>query len=370
MIEPKSLLNCFLKNSISFISGVPDSILSGFISYLNYNKHRFQHRISVNEGGAVALGIAYHLSTKKIPLIYMQNSGLPHALNPLLSMADKKIYKIPMILLIGRRGAPGFKKDEPQHYITGPITENLLKVSGIYYEILSDKNYKASIKKLVIKARKKSCPVALIVNPGFIKKLNYSKKNRKNILNRFECIQEIVKIAKKNKIIATTGNSSRELFFINETNKKKHQNSFYCIGAMGHANLIGSELSFQTKKKIIILDGDGALQMHMGNASIIGNYNKIDIIHFLFVNGVHESTGGHLLANNKIDYKNFFLACGYDHVINLNKIEQISSIVKEKKGKIAVIVNILSKTVENLPRPNKSPEFFKKLFMKNLKKYK
>ena len=48
----------------------------------------------------------------------MQNSGLGNSINPLLSLADKEVYSIPVLLLIGWRGEPG-KKDEPQHKKTG-----------------------------------------------------------------------------------------------------------------------------------------------------------------------------------------------------------------------------------------------------------
>ena len=52
----------------------------------------------------------------------MQNSGLGNAINPLISVAHKSVYSIPMILIIGWRGAPGIK-DEPQHQTKGRITQ-------------------------------------------------------------------------------------------------------------------------------------------------------------------------------------------------------------------------------------------------------
>lgn len=70
------------------------------------------HVIAANEGLALSLAVGYHLATKKIPLVYMQNSGLGNIVNPLLSLAHPKVYGIPMLLMIGWRGEPG-KKDEP-----------------------------------------------------------------------------------------------------------------------------------------------------------------------------------------------------------------------------------------------------------------
>ena len=65
--------------------------------------------------------MGYYLSRNKIPLVYMQNSGLGNAINPLVSLAGKSIWKIPMFLLIGWRGSDNIK-DEPQHQGQGKIT--------------------------------------------------------------------------------------------------------------------------------------------------------------------------------------------------------------------------------------------------------
>ena len=46
------------------------------------------------------MGIGYHLATK-VACVYLQNSGLSNAINPLISIADKKGYSIPILLLIG-----------------------------------------------------------------------------------------------------------------------------------------------------------------------------------------------------------------------------------------------------------------------------
>ena len=132
MIKVEALINLLKKNKSNFYSGVPDSVLKEFSSSLKNNK---KHIIATNEGSAVSIGIGQYLSTKKVPVIYMQNSGLSNALNPLISIAHKKVYSIPLILIIGWRGSPRVK-DEPQHNVKGKITLQLLKLLGIKYTIL------------------------------------------------------------------------------------------------------------------------------------------------------------------------------------------------------------------------------------------
>ena len=51
------------------------------------NKKNFYHIKAVNEGAAVSACIGNFLATKKIGCVYMQNSGLSNAINPLISIA-------------------------------------------------------------------------------------------------------------------------------------------------------------------------------------------------------------------------------------------------------------------------------------------
>ena len=101
----RKILDILKKNGVTFFTGVPDSVLKNFSNLLsNYNKKN--HIIAANEGGAVAIATGYYLSKKKIPLVYLQNSGLGNIINPITSMIHKKIYGIPMILFIAVGGIP------------------------------------------------------------------------------------------------------------------------------------------------------------------------------------------------------------------------------------------------------------------------
>src|SRR6056300_687615 len=131
MINSKKFISILKKYGIKYFTGVPDSVLDSFIKDLN-KSNNIQHDPTINEGSAVGLGAGYYLSSKKIPLIYMQNSGLCNALNPILSLIDEKVFSIPQIILVGRRGAPGIK-DEPQHAKIGPKTIKLLKSLDLEY---------------------------------------------------------------------------------------------------------------------------------------------------------------------------------------------------------------------------------------------
>ena len=79
---------------------------------------RSDHVVGANEGGAVALAAGYHLATGRLPVVYLQNSGTGNIVNPLLSLVDTAVYRIPILFVIGWRGEPGVA-DEPQHVSQG-----------------------------------------------------------------------------------------------------------------------------------------------------------------------------------------------------------------------------------------------------------
>ena len=94
MLNTEKYFDYIKSLGIEFFSGVPDSLLKSFCGYINDNTEE-NHVIASNEGSAIGVGIGYHLATGKIPLIYMQNSGLGNAINPLISLCDEEIYSIP-----------------------------------------------------------------------------------------------------------------------------------------------------------------------------------------------------------------------------------------------------------------------------------
>lgn len=139
-MHPSELFNSLTNNGVGFFTGVPDSLLKNFCVYITDNTNDNNHMIAANEGAAIALATGYHLSTGKLPLVYMQNSGLGNTINPILSLADKEVYAIPMILIIGWRGEPGVK-DEPQHIKQGKVQNAILDAIEIpYYNGLPDKS--------------------------------------------------------------------------------------------------------------------------------------------------------------------------------------------------------------------------------------
>lgn len=138
MQQPAAIHAALRAQNVDFFTGVPDSLLKQFCAYLTDTVAERDHVIAANEGNAVGLAAGHYMATGHPALVYLQNSGLGNAVNPLLSLADKDVYALPMLVMIGWRGEPGVK-DEPQHVKQGRIMGALLDAMEIpWYELSAD----------------------------------------------------------------------------------------------------------------------------------------------------------------------------------------------------------------------------------------
>jgi len=367
MILADKLINTLKKNNISFFTGVPDSVLKNFsLNIKNYSKKK--HVIATNEGSAVAIAVGHYLSKKKLAAVYMQNSGLGNAINPLASIAHQKVYSIPMLLVIGWRGAPGFK-DEPQHKVKGAITKKILSLLGIRTIVIRKEKDLKNLTKLIKFSNKEKRPVACLIEKNTI--INHKKESfistYPNALKRFEALKEILNLIKnKTKIISTTGYTSRELNQIRKGKKYKGKD-FYMVGGMGHAAMVALGNSFNSENEILCIDGDGSLLMHLGSLTLCNNYGGKNFKYILFNNNSHESVGGQTTNINKIDLKKLMQSFKFKRILKISNKKNIREKIKNfinSKGPSFLEIKIRNGTLKNLTRP-KSLISVKNNFLKN-----
>ena len=92
MISNIKFFNILKENDINFV-GVPDSAIKNFISFITDKVDSNNHIITANAGTTISTAIGYQIANQKIPIIYMQNSGLGNAINPITSLVDEKSTK-------------------------------------------------------------------------------------------------------------------------------------------------------------------------------------------------------------------------------------------------------------------------------------
>ena len=355
MIKIDSLINILKKNDINFFTGIPDSILIELSHFLQ-NKNKKKHVIATNEGSAISIGIGHYLSTKQVPCIYMQNSGLSNALNPLISIANKKVYNIPLVLIIGWRGSPRVK-DEPQHNVKGKITESILKLLNIKYTIVRSSNDLGKFNKIVKNAKKNNNIVACLIEQGTIEKIKktYNKKNFYK-LNKELFLKTLLETLEKNsKVISSTGYNSRELMYLRNKYKLINTKDFYMVGGMGHAASVALGYSLSTKKKTICIDGDGSFLMHLGSIKTAGTFANNNFKYILLNNNSHDSVGGQNTYANDIDFEKLSKSLGFKKFYKIKNNKNLKKNIKKflKGNSLNFLeVKVANSKIKNLPRPN------------------
>ena len=362
MLSPEKTFAQLRGQGITFFTGVPDSLLADFCAYVTDHAAEDDHVITANEGNAVALATGHFLGTGKPALVYMQNSGLGNAVNPLLSLADGEVYGIPMLLMIGWRGEPGVK-DEPQHVKQGRVMTALLDAMEIpWFELDAGMEDAGEVIAEACRLmRERLVPVALLVRKGAFGKYKLQKDRVTNYpMNREAAVKRIVDLlGPTDVVIATTGKTSRELYEYRAARGDGHGNDFLTVGGMGHtASIAMGVATAQPDRRVICLDGDGSVLMHMGALAIIGQSGLCNLVHVVINNGAHDSVGGQPTTGFEVDFVRIAQACGYARALSVSEpgdVAQALSQLAGVEGPALLEVRVNKGARDDLGRPKSRP---------------
>lgn len=381
MIQAEEFVEAARNIGFQWYAGVPCSFLTPFINYV-INDVKLTYISSANEGDALATAAGAAIGGKRA-VVMMQNSGLGNAVNPLTSLAY--IFRIPLLLICTLRGEPQLE-DEPQHQLMGQITGQLLETMTVPWEFFPTEA--AEIKPVLQRAeaymKQERRPYALIMRKGTVaphaltrasssplsypeqgggshgadihgeKNCFFKGKNEQRV-SRHEALRSIVEITapQNTVVIATTGYTGRELFASCD-----RSNHLYMVGSMGCASSLGLGLSLaRPDLKVVVIDGDGAALMRMGNFATIGAYGGSNLIHILLDNEAHDSTGAQATVSSGVCFAKIASACGYGITLegdDLLLLDALFAAGTNTRPKFAHL-KIRPGTLKNLPRPSLSP---------------
>lgn len=353
MVDTNKFLNLLIKNKINFFSGVPDSCTSQLCNLLNSNK-KIKNFVAPNEGHAVSLGIGYHLSSGRIPCVYLQNSGLGNAIDPITNLISKDIYNLPLLMIIGWRGRPGLK-DEPQHNIQGKILLKTLKSCEIDYQVLNREKDFIKINNLIKKIKTKSLRGAIIVDKNTFTKTTKKKQREHSSLERQDIIKFLLeKINKKTKIISSVGYNSRELHQIRKEKFFKNGKDFLVVGGMGHTLSIALSYTLNKNEPTICLDGDGSFLMHLGSFVLLNKIKRKNFKYIMINNNSHESVGDQKINVSFQNYEKLAKYLGFKNYYFIDNKKNLNLINKflKSNGPSFLHAKIKIGTLKNLVRPS------------------
>ncbi len=154
-------------------------------------------------------------------------------------------------------------------------------------------------------------------------------------------------------MIASTGFAGRELYALEDRGDQ-----LYMVGSMGCAMSLGLGLALaQPKRRIIVLDGDGAVLMRMGGLSTVGYERPANLVHLVLDNQMHESTGGQATVSHSVDFCAIAAACGYPVTARATTPPEVAAFLQPRSAPALSLlhVRILPGTREDLPRPTITP---------------
>jgi phosphonopyruvate decarboxylase len=372
VIAASSFVKALQSLGVDCFAGVPDSLMKPLTTEIARSVDRAEHVIAANEGAAVAVAIGHHLRTGRVGLVYLQNSGIGNTVNPLLSLADPEVYGIPMVLVIGWRGAPGVK-DEPQHVKQGRVMTAFLDAMEIPWTVLPKEQADAErcAEEAFESAAERKGPVAILVEKGtFATDSGESESPPADLASREDAVVAVVKAIGDDTInVATTGMLGRELF---EYRQKAGggEADFLTVGGMGHASSIAFGIAMhEHEREIWCLDGDGALLMHLGTLAVVGDHAPANYFHVVFNNEVHDSVGGQPTSISAVDLMAMAKAAGYRAAFRSESLDELPALVgrmRDAGGPSLLEIRVRPGSRADLGRPTRTPAESKVRFMSSM----
>ncbi len=366
MIEAEDFINPAKAMGFKTWAGVPCSFLTPFINSV-IDDPEMTYISSANEGDAVATATGSALGGQPA-VAMMQNSGLGNAISPLSSL--NWVFRIPVLLIITLRGEPGLA-DEPQHELMGQITGDLLdklQIPWAYFPRNAD-DVAGMLEAARWQMNRSARPYAFIMRNGSVSPSKLQSEwqphsqpkaftpresaSDKSLLSRQQALQTVIAhtpIA-DSVVIATTGFTGRELFALED-----RSNQLYMVGSMGCASSFGLGLALALpRKQIVVVDGDGAALMRMGNMATLGAYGPSNLQHLLLDNGVHDSTGGQATVSKGLSFAAIASACGYQASNEGISEKQLAHFLDSRQGPEFLQLHIVKGVPDQLPRPDQKP---------------
>lgn len=333
MIHPKDFTRALIKNDLGPVVEVPCSYFKDFLNYL-WDSKEIEIINPVSENIVIGIASGSYLGSGKIPILAIQNSGLMNTLNALTSL--NQIYNIPVFYMVTWRGEGGRGKDAPEHDITGEKLLKFLKIFDIPFEVIDEKKYPQQIKNLKQIAKKSKKPVALVIRKNTFEPYKLNPKKQKYEMSRIEAISIIKNQLKKKAVfISSTGFPTRDSF------NTADSPDFYIVGSMGHAFSIALGVSPLTRKKIVVLDGDGSSLMHAGGMASFDKAKYKNILYIVLDNESYESTGGQEAVSGKVDFLKLSQAFGFPAYYETKASKELERIItKAIKAKNSTFIHV------------------------------
>ncbi|MEW2412583.1 phosphonopyruvate decarboxylase [Streptomyces sp. NPDC046866] len=312
------------RRGFGFFSGVPCSYLKGPFALL---EQRSSYVPAPNEGIALSMAAGAELAGTKA-VVLAQNSGLGNLLDPLTSLT--MAYEIPLLLFVSLRGWPSAEDDEPHHAAMGAGTIGVLEAIGVAHGILepTEESFGALLDRAE-EARRERRSFVVLVPAKTVGTCQVPAAASDAQMDRQQAVAAIAAHLDGALVYSTTGMISRELFGVSDTAR-----NFYMQGSMGHAIGLGLGTALnRPDERVVVIDGDGAVVMHLGGLALVGERRPENLTHFVLDNGSYDSTGGQRTRDAALRWDELALAAGYRTARICRTVKEVDAHLAEIDGR-------------------------------------
>ncbi len=340
MIGADAVVEALIERGASLVAGVPCSFLTPLLDAA-IDSPRLRYVAAANEGDAVAIACGAYLGSGRPGVAMFQNSGLGNAVNPLSSLTAS--FELPVLLVTTWRGEPGGAPDEPQHRQMGEITPKLLELLELAWELFPElpEDLAPVLDRAFAQLEKARSPYALLARKGAL--AGAALAQRRSHAARARCAPPApagaalvdpddalravqAAVSPEDVVLATTGYTGRALCALED-----RPSQLYMVGSMGCVSSLALGLALvRPERRVVALDGDGALLMRMGALAAAAEEQPANLVHVLLDNGAHESTGAQSSASHRVDLAEVARACGYPRVTRARSAEELGAALAER----------------------------------------
>ncbi len=376
MQRPEEELIAVLKKSgVDFTASLPCEKIK---TLLQMAETSFHHVPLTREEEGVGICAGAALSGRR-PAVFVQSSGIGNMINALLSLTA--FYELPLALFVSRRGV--YKEKIQAQFPMGLKLPGLLSGAGILFtEINSCEDFK-KVERELPEAYSRNRIHAFLMSPKVWEnsgceassesgdlhprlrveprvqgvrnsELETCKEDSGHLqapkasLTRYEIITAIAPYLEGKVVVSNLGWPSKELYAI------KHQPSnFYMLGSMGMATPVGLGVALTSKKKVVVIDGDGSLLMNPGTLATAASLAPKNLTILCIDNGAYGSTGNQpTLAGSCVDLEQVARGFGYANTVKVAGEQEIVNVLKQPREGLLFIHALAipgNKDVPNIP---------------------
>jgi len=186
-------------------------------------------------------------------------------------------------------------------------------------------------------------------------------------MRRFEAFQEVMNVVTDELIVCNIGHPAQELFKI-----KDRPENFYMLGSMGLASSIGLGIALSTSKKVIALEGDGAVLMNLGSLATIGTVKPKNYVLVIVDNAAYGSTGFQdTYTSSGLQLNQIAKACGIKKTLLIDQEgaigPELQKALKSPDGPYCLVIKTEKGMPENISVIPKSGLEIKERFIESVK---